>query len=124
MRFTNKTVVCQVAYATMAGDKVICAAYRWVCGGGACVGGGEGCWIWMGVPGKETHVAAGCTSCGCGFCSSTCGTPAGGSKQRGWLLSAEPQMEQHARLCSQTDCGITTAAVGTRQAGRQQGFLH
>ncbi|KAI3424428.1 hypothetical protein D9Q98_009980 [Chlorella vulgaris] len=27
VRFTNKTVVCQVAYATMAGDKVICAAY-------------------------------------------------------------------------------------------------
>jgi large subunit ribosomal protein L5e len=28
VRFTNRTVVCQVAYATMAGDKVICAAYR------------------------------------------------------------------------------------------------
>jgi large subunit ribosomal protein L5e len=27
VRFTNRTVVCQVAYATMAGDKVICAAY-------------------------------------------------------------------------------------------------
>lgn len=28
VRFTNRTVVCQVAYATMAGDKVVSAAYR------------------------------------------------------------------------------------------------
>lgn len=28
VRFTNRNVVCQVAYATMAGDKVMCAAYR------------------------------------------------------------------------------------------------
>jgi large subunit ribosomal protein L5e len=27
VRFTNRNVVCQIAYATMAGDKVICAAY-------------------------------------------------------------------------------------------------
>ena len=34
VRFTNRNVVCQVAYATMAGDKVICAAYR--CEGALC----------------------------------------------------------------------------------------
>jgi large subunit ribosomal protein L5e len=27
VRFTNRTVICQIAYATMAGDKVIAAAY-------------------------------------------------------------------------------------------------
>ncbi|KAL4431358.1 hypothetical protein ABPG75_006614 [Micractinium tetrahymenae] len=27
VRFSNRNVVCQIAYATMAGDKVICAAY-------------------------------------------------------------------------------------------------
>lgn len=32
VRFTNRNVVCQIAYATMAGDKVICAAYRCVPG--------------------------------------------------------------------------------------------
>ena len=36
VRFTNRNVVCQIAYATMAGDKVICAAYR--CGAGLLLG--------------------------------------------------------------------------------------
>jgi ribosomal protein L18 len=40
VRFTNRNVVCQVAYATMAGDKVICAAYR-------CVGIAKS---WMQLP--------------------------------------------------------------------------
>ena len=35
VRFTNRDVVCQIAYATMAGDKVMCTAYR--CGAVRCV---------------------------------------------------------------------------------------
>lgn len=33
VRFTNKDVVCQIVYATLAGDRIVASAYR--CGSGA-----------------------------------------------------------------------------------------